>query len=135
MLTGACMSRAGLNRKTGLATLTLVLATEAPDLDVLAYMGGPVAGFEHHRGITHTFLGAPFMAGLVVGAIYLGYRVMKRRGKEPKLPPNWKLLYAYALLGSLVHLFQDFTNNYGLRPFAPFNPKWYSWDIVFIVDP
>ncbi|HWS18750.1 MAG TPA: metal-dependent hydrolase, partial [Candidatus Elarobacter sp.] len=37
--------------------------------------------------------------------------------------------------GTLVHLFQDFTNNYGVRPFAPFNPKWYAWDIVFIVDP
>jgi inner membrane protein len=45
------------------------------------------------------------------------------------------LLYVYALLGSLVHLFQDFTNNYGVRPFAPFNEKWYAWDIVFIVDP
>ena len=41
----------------------------------------------------------------------------------PKLLPNWKLLYAYALLGTLVHLFQDFTNNYGVRPFAPFNRK------------
>jgi inner membrane protein len=45
------------------------------------------------------------------------------------------VLYGYALLGALVHLFQDFTNNYGVRPFAPFNEKWYSWDIVFIVDP
>jgi inner membrane protein len=53
----------------------------------------------------------------------------------PKLAPNWKMLYGYALLGALLHLFQDFTNNYGVRPFAPFNEKWYSWDIVFIVDP
>jgi inner membrane protein len=45
------------------------------------------------------------------------------------------MLYGYALLGALVHLFQDFTNNYGIRPFAPFSEKWYSWDIVFIVDP
>ena len=29
------MGRAGLNRKTALATLTLALAAEAPDLDVL----------------------------------------------------------------------------------------------------
>ena len=135
MLTGACMGRAGLNRKTGLATLTLVLATEAPDIDVVAYFGGSVAGLEHHRGITHSLLGAPFMAGLVVGAVYLIYQAIKGRRKENKLPPNWKLLYLYALLGSLVHLFQDFTNNYGVRPFAPFNHKWYSWDIVYIVDP
>jgi len=35
MMTGACLSRAGLNRKTGLATLTLTLALEAPDIDLL----------------------------------------------------------------------------------------------------
>ena len=35
----------------------------------------------------------------------------------------------------LSHLLLDFTNNYGLRPFDPFSYRWYSWDIVFIVDP
>lgn len=140
MLTGACMGRAGLNRKTALATLTLVLATEAPDIDSITYFAGPVTGLQHHRGITHSFLGAPFVAALVVALIYGIYRWREARRKSlpdapPRLPPNWKLLYAYALLGTMVHLFQDFTNNYGLRPFAPFNPKWYSWDIVFIIDP
>jgi inner membrane protein len=135
MLTGACLGRAGLNRTTGLATLTLVLAIEAPDVDSFSLLGGPVAMLQHHRGITHSFVGAPFVAALVVAIVYGIYRWMKSRGTEPRVPPNWKLLYGFALLGALVHLFQDFTNNYGLRPFAPFNPKWYSWDIVFIIDP
>lgn len=140
MLTGACLGRAGLNRTTALATLTLALATEAPDIDSFAYLGGPVAMLEHHRGITHSFLGAPFVAAMVLAIVYGVYRWRQSRdtnSREPraKAPPNWKLLYAYACLGALVHLFQDFTNNYGVRPFAPFNPKWYSWDIVFIVDP
>jgi inner membrane protein len=145
MLTGACVSRAGLNRKTALATLTLILAFEAPDIDSIAYFGGSITGLQHHRGITHSLIGAPFMAAGVIAIVYGIYRWRSSRQKTvagdasgsafPKLPPNWKLLYAYALLGTLVHLFQDFTNNYGVRPFAPFNEKWYSWDIVFIVDP
>lgn len=135
ILTGACVSRAGLNRRTGLATLTLALAAEAPDIDSLTYLHGSVFGLQHHRGITHSLLGAPFVAAAVTGIVYGIYRWMKKSGREPKLPPQWKVLYAYALLGALLHLFQDFTNNYGVRPFAPFNPKWYSWDIVFIVDP
>jgi inner membrane protein len=145
MLTGACVSRAGLNRKTALATLTLVLAFEAPDIDSVSYFGGSITGLQHHRGITHSLVGAPFMAAGVIALVYGIHRWRSSRqnvaaesassGTVPKLPPNWKLLYAYALLGSLVHLFQDFTNNYGVRPFAPFNEKWYSWDIVFIVDP
>jgi inner membrane protein len=135
MLTGACLGRAGLNRKTGLATLTLVLAAEAPDLDVVWYFAGSAAGLQHHRGITHSLLGAPFMAAIVTAGVYGIYLLLKRFGRPPKLPPDWKLLYLYALLASLLHLFQDFTNNYGVRPFAPFNEKWYSWDIIFIVDP
>lgn len=145
MLTGACVSRAGLNRKTALATLTLVLAFEAPDIDSVSYFGGSITGLQHHRGITHSLIGAPFMAAGVIALVYGIHRWRSSRqkvvaqsasgGTVPKLPPHWKLLYAYALLGSLVHLFQDFTNNYGVRPFAPFSEKWYSWDIVFIVDP
>lgn len=145
MLTGACVSRAGLNRKTALATLTLTLAFEAPDMDSIFYFGGSITGLQHHRGITHSLIGAPFMAAGVVAIVYGIHRWRSSRQKAsakgaassnfPKLPPDWKILYGYALLGTLVHLFQDFTNNYGVRPFAPFNEKWYSWDIVFIVDP
>ncbi len=135
MLTGACLSRAGLNRKTGLATLTLALALESPDVDAVSYVGGSVSMLQHHRGITHSLLGAPFVACLTVAVVYGIYRLMKKRGWEPKLPPNWKVLYVYAFAGVLVHIFQDSTNNYGVRPFAPFNPRWYSWDIVPLIDP
>jgi inner membrane protein len=135
MMTGACLSRTGLNRKSGLATLTLVLALEAPDIDSFSYLGGGITGLQYHRGITHSLAGAPFVAAMVLAIVYGVYRLMKWRDAAPKLPPNWKLLYGYAVLGALLHLFQDFTNNYGVRPFAPFNRKWYAWDIVFIVDP
>lgn len=135
LLTGACIGRAGLNRTAGLATLTLVLATEAPDLDVLYFFDGSVTGFAHHRGFTHTFLGAPVVAAVVLAGIYGFYRLMALRGWKPKLAPRWRLLYIYALLGALVHILQDFTNNYGVRPLAPWNPRWYSWDVVSIVDP
>jgi inner membrane protein len=29
----------------------------------------------------------------------------------------------------------DYITSYGVRPFAPFNWRWYSWDIVFIIEP
>ncbi len=135
LLTGACLSRAGLNRKTGLATLTLTLATEAPDLDIIAYLGGSVTGFQHHRGFTHSLLGAAATGALTVAVVYGIYRATRSLRRQPKISANWPLLFAYAWLGGLVHLFQDFTNNYGVRPFAPFNLKWYSWDSVFIIDP
>lgn len=134
-LTGACLGRAGLNRKTALATATLTLAAEAPDLDVVGSLRDPVFGFEHHRGFTHSFLGLIPVAVLVVGFMYVVWRVRGRKTNDPNLPPRWGVLFVYAYLSGLTHILLDFTNNYGVRPFWPFSEKWYSWDIVFIVEP
>jgi len=134
-LTGACLGRAGLNRKTALATATLTLAAEAPDLDVFLGFRGRAFGWAHHRGFTHSFLGTPIMAALVVGFIYLIWRLRGRKTRDPNLPPRWGLLFFYACLAGLSHILLDFTNNYGVRPFWPFWEKWYSWDIVFIAEP
>jgi inner membrane protein len=35
----------------------------------------------------------------------------------------------------LSHLLLDWTNNYGLRPFFPFDPRWFAGSFVFIVEP
>jgi inner membrane protein len=134
-LFGATLSRAGLNRKTALATATMTLAAEAPDLDIISRLGGSVFGFAHHRGFTHSFLGLPLVAAVVVGFIYLIWRLRGRRTRDPNLPPRWGLLFGYAYLAGLSHILLDFTNNYGVRPFWPFSERWYSWDIVFIVEP
>jgi inner membrane protein len=135
-LTGACLGRAGLNRKTALATLTLTLAAEAPDLDVIGgTIRGSAFGFAHHRGFTHSFLGVPLDALVVLGCVYLLWRIRGRRVNDSKVPPRWGLLFLYACLAGLSHILLDFTNNYGVRPFWPFSERWYSWDIVFIVEP
>ena len=153
-LTGACIGRAGLNRKTAYATVAAVLAAEAADIDILWSFAGPVESLKHHRGITHTFLAAPIVAGVVVGGIWLWYFWRQRRrlhlpnapNQNPKEPPapapapqqqqvRWAWLYLTALIAALSHLLLDWTNNYGLRPFFPFNPRWYAGSFVFIVEP
>lgn len=134
-LTGACLGRAGFNRKTALATLTMTLAAEAPDLDVIGSVRGSAFAFAHHRGFTHSFIGVPIDALAVVGFVYLLWRVGGRKVKDPNCPPRWGLLFLFACVAGLSHILLDFTNNYGVRPFWPFSEKWYSWDIVFIVEP
>jgi inner membrane protein len=153
-LTGACIGRAGLNRKTAYATLAAVLAAEAADIDILWSFAGPVENLKHHRGITHSFLGAPIVAGVVVGGIWLWHVWRQRRRirsadalnqsvKAPLAPApapesqplRWGWLYLTALIAALSHLLLDWTNNYGLRPFLPFNPRWYAGSFVFIVEP
>ncbi len=138
-LTGACIGRAGLNRKTAYATLVAVLAAEAADLDIFWGFAGPVEELKHHRGITHTFIAAPVVAGVVVGAVWLLHRLRKARrgGDALQMPAPWRWgwLYLTALIATLSHLFLDWTNNYGLRPFFPFNPRWYAGSFVFIAEP
>ncbi|HUJ95629.1 MAG TPA: metal-dependent hydrolase [Terriglobales bacterium] len=134
-LTGACLGRAGLNRTTALATATVTLAAEAPDLDVLGEIKGSAFGFAHHRGFTHSFLGLVLVSAVVVGLMYGIWLLRGRKTRDPNLPPRWGLLFFYAYLAGLTHLLLDFTNGYGVRPFWPFSEKWFSWDIVFIADP
>ena len=139
-LTGACMGRSGFNRKSALATVTMVLAAEAADIDVIWGIKGSIAGLQHHRGITHSFVGVPFMAAGALAVVYLWHRWRQRRRLTPKrraheLPVRWGLLYFCAVLAALSHLLLDYTTAYGIRLFEPFNYRWYSWDIVFIVEP
>jgi inner membrane protein len=159
LLTGACIGRAGFNRKTAYATLAAVLAAEAADLDVFWGFAGPVEELKHHRGITHTFWAVPVVAGVVVGAVWVFHRwresrtkgratsagkgtadpssLAVRRGRRPplRMTVQWGWLYLTAFVAALSHLLLDWTNNYGLRPFFPFNPRWYAGSFMFIAEP
>jgi inner membrane protein len=150
LLTGACIGRAGLNRKTAYATLAAVLVAEAADIDVFWGLAGPVEGLKHHRGITHTFIAVPVLAAAAVGVVWLldrGMGAWRARGasvtgQDAEAPPmpmrqqvHWGWLYLTALVSALSHLLLDWTNNYGLRPFYPFSAHWYSGNLVFIAEP
>lgn len=147
-LTGACIARAGLNRTSALATTTLVLAAEAPDIDIVWLSKGPVFYFGHHRGITHTFIGAPFVSLLTVAGVYVLWRIVRHFAKPDPVgcagcppgaapshkQPRWGILWLLGVLSGFVHILLDYTNSYGVRPFMPFSYRWFSWDIVNIYD-
>jgi inner membrane protein len=152
VLAGMCLSRTGLNRRAAYATLTMAVAAEFPDIDMLWSLRGPVEGFAHHRGITHTLVGVPFEAALIVGTVYCAHRwrlkrserVESSKGASPLArtprpltlaPVRWGVLYGFALIGLLSHLLLDYTNNYGIRPFFPFDRHWFAGSFVFIFDP
>ena len=137
LMTGAVLSRVGFNRKAAYATLAMTIAAELPDIDVLWSIKGPIAAFQHHRGWTHTFLGLPIEAAIVVGVVWLvhRWRMKRKAAKPPVAPMRWWLLFCFSLIALLSHLLLDWTNNYGLRPFFPFSPRWYAGSFVFIFEP
>jgi inner membrane protein len=149
VLYGATLGRAGLNRVTPLATATVALAAEAPDIDVFVRLfADSVTSFDQHRGITHSLAGAPLVAALVVAVIYGLQRLLDwacrghpqggpvwLRWARARGAPRWGLLYLCACLGALSHILLDYTNGYGVRPLLPFVDRWWSGDIVFILEP
>jgi len=150
-LTGACIGRAGFNRKTAYATLAATLAAEAADLDILWGLAGPVEELKHHRGITHTFIAVPVVAAVTTGAVWLWHRWRNRprtvsakeignasappARKTAPVTPNWLWVYCAAFIAAASHILLDWTNNYGVRPFFPFNPRWYAGSLVYIAEP
>ncbi|MDP9040108.1 MAG: metal-dependent hydrolase, partial [Acidobacteriota bacterium] len=56
------------------------------------------------------------------------------RSRE-EAPVRWGLLYGFCIVALASHLVLDWSNNYGVRPFFPFNPRWYAGSFVFIVEP
>jgi inner membrane protein len=107
------------------ATLTLALANNLPDIDLVSGLGGTVSYLEHHRATSHAFPASPFLAaGLAI--------VLSRwPGSKRRFLPTFLL----AWLGVTLHIFWDLWTSYGTRILLPFDPTWYSLDWVFIVDP
>jgi inner membrane protein len=123
-LTGLALSRAGLAKATRGATLALALASNLPDVDLVFAVHGSASYLEHHRGFTHSLVGAPLLAL----ALALALRLLV---PGSRLPP----LVACCLVGVTGHVFMDLWTSYGTRVLAPFDRHWLTWDLVFILDP
>jgi inner membrane protein len=124
-LVGAAMGRAGLHRKTALASATLMIAANLPDLDVLVF-ATETPSIEFRRGWTHGVL-AQALLPLALTAI------MAVAGRRRAISVPWLLVCSY--LGIYSHVFLDYLNNYGVRLLTPFEWRWFYGDAVFIMDP
>ena len=113
--------------------VSLVVGSNLPDVDLLytSFAGGPLSYVLQHRGYTHTLLGA--LAGALVlwllGLLWLRYRKLHATCAEQA----W--VAAACVIGVLLHLAMDYTNNYGVHPFWPFYDGWVYGDSVYILEP
>ena len=123
-LSGLALARAGLERLGPGTTLTLLLAANAPDLDIVAGFHGSLAYLEHHRGFTHG------IGGVVVLALGIAL-VVRFFFKDAR----FGALLLAGLAGTSLHIVMDLWTTYGTRALLPFDAHWYAWDLVFIVDP
>lgn len=124
-LTGLAVARMGLDRRVPGAGLTLALANNLPDLDIVAGAFGRVAYLEHHRAISHALPASPFLAAA------LAWALARWPGSTRRFGPT----FLVAWFGVLLHIVWDLWTSYGTRILLPFDATWYSLDWMFIVDP
>jgi inner membrane protein len=128
---GAALSKAGLEHKTALATPTLVVAANLPDIDVVGTLFGQNY-LDFHRGITHALPGVGVFSVALAAVVWVVDRTLcRRRRARARFYPLWYL----SLAGLLTHPFLDYLNDYGIRPWMPFSGRWYYGDLISIVDP
>lgn len=133
-LVGWALSEAGLKKRTGLATATLIIAANLPDIDVFGFAFGENLAFR--RGITHGPLAMVLMVPALAVAMQAFDRWQARRGTRPpdRPPISFGWLIALSFIGLLSHPALDYLNVYGIRYLMPFSETWYYGDTLFIID-
>ncbi|HYV05413.1 MAG TPA: metal-dependent hydrolase, partial [Blastocatellia bacterium] len=135
-LFGLTLAKAGLDRTTPLATTALIVSSNLPDIDNVTWLvGGTISSLQHHRGFTHGFLGLVLLAAVLTFVLTFLDRRFRLRSDPFRRPLRPFRIFLISCVGGLGHTFMDFTNVYGIRPFAPFSERWFYGDLVFVADP
>jgi len=119
----------------GVAT-TLVLASNAPDIDIVTTVRGSASYLQWHRGPTHGLLGVLLLGALVALLVRAGQRIADRRGPRPPDDPEapFGMLIAASIIGVVCHILMDLPTSYGTRVLSPFDWHWFASDLMPIVD-
>ena len=140
-LVGAAMSGAGLRRRTALATVTMVIGANLPDIDAIVYLvGDNAAGLAFRRGWTHGVLAMCVLPFVLMAVMYAIGRVIERRRSRAnrpglRIPPRATQLLLVSALSIWSHPLFDLLNTYGVRLLMPFSGRWFYGDTLFIIDP
>ena len=139
-LFGVTLARTPLGRAGRGTTAALLLASNAPDVDILATAGGGVKYLEWHRGMTHGPLGIVGLGVVAAALVWIGRREYDRRRppEDARIPlepgASFGMLVAISIIGVLLHVLMDLPTSYGTRLLSPFNWHWFAVDWMPIVD-
>lgn len=132
-LVGGALARTGFDKRTPLATATMMIGANFPDIDVISVPFGADIGFR--RGITHG-IPAHIILPFALTGIMLAWDRWVRRRKDPSLTPAVpKQILLLAAISIATHPFLDWCNSYGLRWLMPMKNEWFYGDSLFIVEP
>jgi len=154
------LARTPLGRVGRGSTAALVLASNAPDIDVAATLGGSASYLAWHRGPTHGLLGIVGLGLLTSMLVWCGRRTLDSMRPRPErrplgiaakangdngsipeedVPPTthdapFAMLVAISMIGVLLHVLMDLATSYGTRLLSPFDWHWFAADWLPIID-
>ena len=131
-LFGATLARTPLNRAGRGTTAALILASNAPDLDIVSAFGGALSYLQWHRGPSHGPLGVVVLGTVVAGIVWAGSRLLDR--DRTATHATFRSLALISILGVLFHVLMDLPTSYGTRLLSPFDWHWYAVDLMPIID-
>ena len=134
-LVGAALGKAGLQKRTPLATATLLIGANLPDVDVLAYAWDADTALAFRRGWTHGVLALALWPFVLTGMMLAWDRLVRRPRRSGLPPADPRGLLLLSTISILSHPLLDWLNNYGMRWLMPFRDVWSYGDTLFIVDP
>ena len=134
-LFGWTIARAGLGRRVPHATATLIVASNLPDIDIVAGLRDGIDYLAVHRGPTHGPLGVVGLGLLTAAAMSAWQRIasrgVRRDDRRARHFGSWWLL---ATIGIACHVLMDLPTSYGTRLLSPFVWTWFALDWMPIID-
>ena len=132
------LARTPLGRAGRGTTAALIIASNIPDIDIVAAARDRVAYLAWHRGPTHGPLGLVGLGLATAGIVSIGRRMLDthRSGGEPaqSLNASFGMLASISMIGVLLHILMDLPTSYGTRLLSPFDWRWFAVDWLPIID-
>lgn len=116
------------NRPATLWTMPLAaIACASPDID-LCFIHTPLEFLQLHRGISHSFAGAPVLGFFLC---LLAYPLWHK-----KTPDRWSFgkVWLFCIGMILLHMWLDVVTTYGTMIFLPFSHYRVRLNAIFIID-
>lgn len=136
------VARTPLARAGRGTTAALLLASNAPDIDIVTLAGGSASYLHWHRGPTHGPIGVVALGVVVAALVMVGRRVYDRWHSPDQSRPStiegrnasFAMLAAVSIVGTVLHVAMDLPTSYGTRLLSPFSWRWFALDLMPIVD-
>ncbi|TNJ61887.1 metal-dependent hydrolase [Paenibacillus hemerocallicola] len=102
-----------------------IVGSNAPDFDSVFRLRGFSFYIRYHRGITHSIPALFIWPALLSSLLYFAY----------PSAGGWLHLYLWSFIATVLHVFLDLLNVYGVQCMRPVHKKWLHLDILTIFEP